>query len=85
MATTVTVKGQVTIPKFVRDAAGIRPGDRVEMRATANGVFIEKPKAVNDYEAGLRALAKRRVIRGATTDEIMEMSRGESPVWPPKK
>lgn len=85
MTTTVTIKGQVTIPKSVRDAAGIRPGDRVKMRATANGVLIEKPKAMGDYEAGLRALAKRRVIRGVTTDEIMEMSRGESPIWPPKK
>jgi antitoxin PrlF len=85
MATTVTVKGQVTIPKKVREAAGIRPGDRVEVRATPRGVTIEKPKAMSDYEAGLRALAKRRVIRGITTDEIMEMSRGESPYWPPKK
>ncbi|HEX2215489.1 MAG TPA: AbrB/MazE/SpoVT family DNA-binding domain-containing protein, partial [Xanthobacteraceae bacterium] len=37
MATTVTVKGQVTIPKQVRDAAGIKPGDRVEVRASASG------------------------------------------------
>jgi antitoxin PrlF len=86
MATTVTVKGQVTIPKKVRDAAGIKPGDRVEVRANAaGGVVIEKPGAMDDYEAGLRALAKRRVIRDMTTDEIMEMSRGESPYWPPKK
>ena len=85
MATTVTVKGQVTIPKDVREAAGIRPGDRVKMRATANGVLIEKPKAMGEYEANLRALAKRRLIRGTTTDEIMEMSRGETVSWPPKK
>jgi len=85
MATTVTVKGQVTLPKKVRDSAGIRPGDRVEVRATANGVLIEKPYAKADYEAKLRALAKRRVIRGITTDQIMEMSRGESPFWPTKK
>ena len=43
MATTVTVKGQVTLPKSVRDAVGIKPGDRVEVRATASGgVLIEK-------------------------------------------
>ena len=82
MTTKVTVKGQVTLPKSVRDAAGIKPGDTVEVRATAaGGVIIEKPRSADEYEAALRALAKRRIIRGATTDEIMEMSRGESAVF----
>jgi AbrB family looped-hinge helix DNA binding protein len=78
MTTTVTVKGQVTLPKKVRDAAGIKPGDRVEVRARpGGGVIIEKPRAPSDYEARLRALAAERIIRGITTDEIMAMSRGE--------
>jgi AbrB family looped-hinge helix DNA binding protein len=86
MPTTVTIKGQVTLPKQVRDATGIKPGDRVEVRATASGaVIIEKPATSNDYEAKLRALAKRRIIRGISTDEIMEMSRGESAPRRPKK
>jgi len=33
----------------------------------------------------LRALAKRRIIRGITTDEIMAMSRGESVIHRPRK
>jgi AbrB family looped-hinge helix DNA binding protein len=32
LATNVTVKGQVTLPKAVREAASIRPGDRVNVR-----------------------------------------------------
>jgi antitoxin PrlF len=80
MATKITVKGQVTLPKKVREAAGIRPGDRVEVRATATGaVLIEKkPDALAQYEARLRALMARRPIRGVTTDELMEESRGET-------
>lgn len=79
MATTVTVKGQVTLPKDVRDAAGIKPGDKVEVRATASGgVYIEKVGTKDDYKARLYALAKQRLIRDAkTTDEIMKELRGD--------
>jgi antitoxin PrlF len=80
MATKVTVKGQVTLPKRVREAAGIKPGDRVEVRATAAGaVLIEKkPDALAEYEARLRALIARMPIRGITTNQLMEESRGET-------
>ncbi|HEY4114837.1 MAG TPA: AbrB/MazE/SpoVT family DNA-binding domain-containing protein [Rhizomicrobium sp.] len=77
MTTTVTVKGQVTLPKSVREAAGIKPGDRVDVRATASGaVVIEKPGTASDYKKRLREVAKQRIIRG-TTDEIMRMTRGD--------
>jgi AbrB family looped-hinge helix DNA binding protein len=87
MATTVTVKGQVTLPKSVREAAGIKAGDQVEVRATASGgVYIEKAGATSDYVKRIRALAKRRLIRdGMSTDEYMEFTRGESATWPPRK
>jgi antitoxin PrlF len=86
MATRVTVKGQVTLPKQVRDAVGIKPGDRVEVRATASGaVIIEKPGTDDDYRARLYALAKRRLIRGITTDELMRMTRGDPALDPPLK
>ena len=66
------------LPKNVRDAAGIKPGDRVEVRATASGaVIIEKSDTgADDYKARAYALAKRRPIRGITTDELMKMLRG---------
>jgi antitoxin PrlF len=86
MMTTVTSKGQVTIPKSVREAAGIKPGDKVVVRATASGgVYVGHPDKASEYEERLRALARRRIIRGITTDEIMEMSRGESAVFRSKK
>jgi antitoxin PrlF len=84
---TITVKGQVTIPKDVREAAGIKPGDKLDVRATASGgIYIEKPGALKNYEARLRALAGRRLIRdGMTTDEFMEFSRGETATFRPKR
>jgi AbrB family looped-hinge helix DNA binding protein len=80
MATTVTIKGQVTLPKSVRDAVGIKPGDSVEVRATASGgIYIEKSGQIsnNDYGARLDAIAARRLIRGETTDQIMRELRGD--------
>jgi AbrB family looped-hinge helix DNA binding protein len=86
MTTTVTIKGQVTIPKDVREAAGIAPGDKVDVRLTsAGGIVIEKPGAMSAYRAKLEELSKRRLIRGITTNEIMESSRGESAALPQKK
>jgi AbrB family looped-hinge helix DNA binding protein len=86
MTTTITQKGQVTLPKHVRDAVGLKPGDEVEVRATASGgVYIEKPGKRDAYRARLYAVAERRPIRGITTDEMMELLRGESESSRPKK
>jgi antitoxin PrlF len=76
----ITAKGQVTLPKNVRDAVGLKPGDEVEVRATASGgIYIEKPGASQAYRERLDALVKRRPIRDITTDEFMAASRGEIP------
>jgi antitoxin PrlF len=84
--TTITVKGQVTLPKKLRDAVGLKPGDKVDMRTTASGgIFIEKTGTSRSYRERLDALAKRRPIRGITTDELMEASRGEVVVTRTKK
>jgi antitoxin PrlF len=86
MTTTITVKGQVTLPKKVRDAVGLKPGDKVDVRATASGgVYIEKQGAGRSYLERLEALAKERIIRDITTDELMELSRGESAEYRPAK
>ena len=84
MATKVTIKGQVTLPKQVRDAVGLRAGDQVEVRATASGaIVIEKAGIADDYKARLYALANRRLIRGLSTEELMAMTRGGPALDPP--
>ena len=81
MATNVTVKGQVTLPKALREAAGIRPGDRVTVRVRPEGgVIIEAEAAVKSAEAYMRRLedmSRRRPIRRLSTEDIMRMTRGE--------
>jgi antitoxin PrlF len=81
LATNVTVKGQVTLPKAVRDAAGIRPGDRVEVRVRPEGgVIIEAVAALKSeqaYNSRLEEMSRRRPIRSLSTEEVMRMTRGE--------
>ena len=76
MATTITSKGQVTIPKPVRDLLGVGPGSRVEFRRAADGsVVIERADSTNqpDRLANLVGIAGP----GLSTDEIMAITRGE--------
>jgi bifunctional DNA-binding transcriptional regulator/antitoxin component of YhaV-PrlF toxin-antitoxin module len=70
------------VPKAVREAAGILPGDRVSIRARAEGgVIIEsvEPRNANDQEylRGLEDMSRRRPFKGFTTEELMAMTRSE--------
>ncbi|MEY9558285.1 AbrB family looped-hinge helix DNA binding protein [Sinorhizobium fredii] len=48
MATTVTAKGQVTIPKEVRDLMGTGPGSKVEFRRSAEGNILLVQEAAQE-------------------------------------
>ncbi len=77
MATTVTSKGQVTIPKPVRDLLGITTGTAVEFRLDDDGRVVltraDGRKAPKSRFARLRGAAGA----GMSTDEIMALTRGE--------
>jgi AbrB family looped-hinge helix DNA binding protein len=76
MATKVTRKGQVTIPKPVRDHLGIGPGSEVEFKRAADGSIVilraenATPKGRFDKVVGILG-------PGPSTDEIMEWTRGD--------
>lgn len=56
---TVTTKGQVTIPLDVRRRLGLDAGDRVEFVDIGNGMFAIKP-AIDDVRS-LKGLLKKPV------------------------
>jgi antitoxin PrlF len=76
MATTVTSKGQVTIPKPVREHLGITPGSQVEFRRAADGsIVIERADGARPPSRFARQLGSAG--SGMTTDELMALLRGE--------
>jgi antitoxin PrlF len=80
MTTTVTSKGQVTIPKPIRDFLGLAPGSRVAFEYGPDGQVILRP-AVNARpgRAGRSRFARLRgtgTHAGMTTDQLMSLLRG---------
>ena len=75
--TNVTSKGQVTIPKPVRDYLGLRAGTPVRFERLASGEIVLRPA----IKAGRRAESTFARMRGRatvkmSTDEIMALMRG---------
>ena len=80
MTTTVTTKGQVTIPKPIRDFLGLAPGSQVVFEYGPSGEVVLKPAAhARPKRPGPSRFARLRgtgTRRGMTTDELMNLLRG---------
>jgi AbrB family looped-hinge helix DNA binding protein len=83
-STKVTTKGQVTIPKHIRDRRGIAAGTRLEVTERGDDIVLRKAerarRAKSKRDAEFDAYIER--VRGSmklgmTTDEYMELLRGE--------
>lgn len=81
----LTIKGQVTIPKDVRDMLGLQAGDLVKFVEEEGGVTVrkgEEPKSLtfNDRIERARALANPLPL-GMSTDEYMALIREPLPPY----
>ena len=78
MSTNMTSKGQVTIPKRVREHLGIGPGSAVDFELTDGGEVLVRPA-----RPGRRVRRRQRfaALRGRATvqmrtEEILALTRG---------
>ncbi|HWL85872.1 MAG TPA: AbrB/MazE/SpoVT family DNA-binding domain-containing protein [Polyangiaceae bacterium] len=69
---TVTTKGQVTLPKKIRQRLGVRPGDRVAFREKEDGTIVVEPETIDLMD--LYGVVRPRV-RGVTVEDMNEAIR----------
>src|SRR5438132_392772 len=68
MESAITVKGQATIPKAIREHLGLKPGDRVKFFLHPDGSVVLLPKLP---ASALRGIVKTR-RRPVTVEEMSE-------------
>jgi AbrB family looped-hinge helix DNA binding protein len=75
MNSTISAKGQITVPKAVRDKLGLRPGTTVEFELGPQGALLRKG------HRGRRAVDKVLGIlkRTTATDSLVDEMRGAAP------
>ena len=75
MEATVAERGQITLPKEVRDALGLTKGMKLKVEVEGGRIILRKD--VSDAISRLRGLIK--LPPGKTSDDVMRELRGRAP------
>jgi AbrB family looped-hinge helix DNA binding protein len=72
----ITSKGQVTIPRKIREKVGFLPNTEVEFSIEGEDLKLKKKNPGDKGEKLIRQLTSKEFLK-MTTDEIMALTRGE--------
>ena len=75
MEATVAERGQITLPKAVRDALGLTKGTQLKVELDGSRIILRK----NVDDAISRARGRFKLPEGVTTDDVMREPRGRAP------
>ena len=78
MEATVAERGQITLPKAVRDALGLTKGTKLKVELEGGRIVLRKD--VDDALSRLRGRFK--LPAGVSTDDVMQSLRGRTPGEP---
>ena len=73
MKAVVSEKGQVTIPKPVRERLGLRPGTEIEFQAVGGRLVGHKASAADPFA---KWRGRGKLPRGKTVDQYLKETRG---------
>jgi len=71
-ATTLTSKGQVTVPREIRQRMGLKPGDKITFSLLSDGTLVVRPKQrhVTDLAGLLHKPGRASVPLNAMTVDL---------------
>jgi antitoxin PrlF len=72
VAARLTSKGQITVPKLVRDALGIKEGDEVVFRIEGNRAVVARTPDFPSLAGSIRVPAHSR---GGAWDDVLRATR----------
>ena len=75
MEATVAERGQITLPKAVRDALGLVKGTTLLVELEGSRIILRK----NVDDAVSRLRGRFKLPEGVTTDDVMRELRGRAP------
>jgi antitoxin PrlF len=81
MESSITAKGQATIPKAIRDHLRLKPGDRVKFFVHPDGSVVLLPKIP---ASALRGIVKPRRQRPVTIEEMSAAAAAGGAGVPPR-
>lgn len=76
MDVTLAERGQIVIPKEAREAMGLKPGAKLQIRMADGRLLIEKKVALD-----LSRWVGKAIDDGLTTDEALSELRGRPVPW----
>jgi AbrB family looped-hinge helix DNA binding protein len=79
MESAITVKGQATIPKAIREHLRLKPGDRVKFFVHRDGTVVLLPRLPASALRGILARPRRPVTLQRMREAIVEGSAGLRP------
>ena len=76
MATILTIKGRVTIPKKIRDALDLQPGCKLNFAVNDDGDVLLQKAAINQKKDRFEQVRGKADVKWGTQD-LMNLMRGE--------
>jgi AbrB family looped-hinge helix DNA binding protein len=76
MTTTISSKGQITVPVEIRRSLGLVPGTKLELALSEPGTFVVRKAAGGSFFASFQGIGRKARVPYVNSREAMDILRG---------